>query len=95
MPAAIRVYEGKNKEGLTIQVAVDKAGKYFFRKYDFNGHGMQWSKWIDYTPTWCYKITDKHTGEIINLENPAIQYGNSLLKELSPAPRTKLPKTVI
>lgn len=84
MAKVTRVYEGINDNGLPVMVALDTDGNYWHRVKDFNGFSNQWQAWQHYTPSWNYTTTD-----------PTMQYGTKLLKEITPPPRLRLPKSLI
>lgn len=45
MAKAVKLYEGHDSYGRTIQVAEREDGQWFWREWGWNGFGVSWSKW--------------------------------------------------
>ena len=87
-----RVFFGTNTYGVSIEVAENISGKWFQRSYGFNGYGKAWGKWLPFIPSWSYTYTNVYSLEISEREEPALEYGFSILAEIKKdIPNYRLP----
>lgn len=92
MAKTARGFGGTNTYGTHVEVAESVTGKWFQRAYEYNGYAKAWSKWIPFTPSWSTTITNAYTGEVSEREEPALEYGFSILKEyVNEKPNYRLP----
>jgi hypothetical protein len=88
---AVRAFGGSNTFGVNVEVALSATGVWFQRAYAFNGYAKAWTKWQAFEPVWSTTVTNAYTGETEQREEPALQYGWSVLSEYQDVPRYRLP----
>lgn len=89
-----KLYYGTDSHGRYVEVALSDQGTWFSRSTINTGYGETLGKWrAEEAPTFSKTGTNVYTGEEFEYENPVIEWGFSILKELeSELPKYRLPK---
>lgn len=89
-----KLYYGTDSQGRYVEVALSDQNKWFSRSTINTEYGETLGKWrTEEAPTFSTIGTNVYTGEEFEYENPVIEWGFSVLKEMkSELPRYRLPK---
>ena len=92
MAKAVRGFYGSLSNGQPVEAAESVSGTWFRRFYGFNGHGMGWSKWAEFTPVWDTKAVNLYDGTVEDIpEGVRMSAGYGSMREIKGKLNYRLP----